>query len=242
MTTSTPTRTSPETSSTISSASAITPACVDTSRRRPRRRRPPPAPAPANRPPTVQARCEPCTVEAGRNATVTADAKDPDGDTLTYRWTAPTGTLQQPGDRQTLWTAPQQEGPVQLTVTVSDGSGGTASSYRHDPGGATDAGVELTFEDVYFDFDRSTLRPEALRLLDDAVAKLQAAPGRQHRHRRPHLQHRHGGVQPGARRAAREPASATTSRRAAFPRTGSRFAATVRSGRSSTTLAKRRGG
>jgi OOP family OmpA-OmpF porin len=38
--------------------------------------------------------------------------------------------------------------------------------------------VELTFEDVYFDFDRSTLRPEALRLLDDAIAKLQANPGR----------------------------------------------------------------
>jgi outer membrane protein OmpA-like peptidoglycan-associated protein len=38
--------------------------------------------------------------------------------------------------------------------------------------------VELTFEDVYFDFDRSTLRPEALRLLDDAVTKLQANPDR----------------------------------------------------------------
>jgi outer membrane protein OmpA-like peptidoglycan-associated protein len=36
--------------------------------------------------------------------------------------------------------------------------------------------VELNFEDVYFDFDRSTLRPEALRLLDDAVARLQANP------------------------------------------------------------------
>jgi len=39
-------------------------------------------------------------------------------------------------------------------------------------------GIELTFEDVYFDFDRSTLRPEALRLLDDAIAKLQANPDR----------------------------------------------------------------
>ncbi len=36
--------------------------------------------------------------------------------------------------------------------------------------------VELNFEDVYFDFDRSTLRPEALRLLDDAVTRLQANP------------------------------------------------------------------
>jgi outer membrane protein OmpA-like peptidoglycan-associated protein len=31
---------------------------------------------------------------------------------------------------------------------------------------------------VYFDFDRSSLRPEALRLLDDAVTKLQANPTR----------------------------------------------------------------
>jgi hypothetical protein len=38
---------------------------------------PPPPPAP-NRPPTVQARCEACTIEVGRQATVTADAKDPD--------------------------------------------------------------------------------------------------------------------------------------------------------------------
>ncbi len=39
--------------------------------------------------------------------------------------------------------------------------------------------VELTFEDVFFDFDRYSLRPEALRLLDDAVAKLQANPDKQ---------------------------------------------------------------
>ena len=36
--------------------------------------------------------------------------------------------------------------------------------------------LALAFEDVYFDFDRSTLRPEALRLLDDAVTRLQANP------------------------------------------------------------------
>jgi outer membrane protein OmpA-like peptidoglycan-associated protein len=137
----------------------------------------PPGPPAVNRPPTVQARCEPCTVEVGRTATVTADAKDPDGDTVTYKWSAPSGTLQNPGDRQTVWVAPQQEGPVQITVTVSDGKGGTASA-------ATTIQVvrptlvELTFEDVYFDFDRSTLRPEALRLLDDAIARLQANPTR----------------------------------------------------------------
>ncbi|MFN7981533.1 MAG: OmpA family protein [Vicinamibacterales bacterium] len=139
---------------------------------------PPPAPpvVPQNRPPTVQARCEPCTVEVGKTSTITAQAQDPDGDTLTYRWTVPSGTLQNPSDRQTIWTAPNQEGPVQATVTVSDGKGGTASANTTIQVVRPAPVVELTFEDVYFDFDRSTLRPDAMRLLDDAVAKLQANP------------------------------------------------------------------
>ena len=104
--------------------------------------------------------------------------QDPDGDALTYRWSAPSGTLQNPSDRQTLWTAGQQEGPVQVTITVNDGKGGTASANTTIQVVRPAPVAEITFEDVYFDFDRSTLRPEALRLLDDAVAKLQANPGK----------------------------------------------------------------
>ena len=146
---------------------------------------PPPvrqAPEPAglppmqNRPPTVRARCEPCTVEVGRTSTVTGDAQDPDGDTLSYRWSAPAGRFANPSDRQTVWTAPMQEGPVPATITVDDGKGGTASDSVTIQVVRTQPVVELNFEDVYFDFDRSTLRPEALRLLDDAVARLQANP------------------------------------------------------------------
>ena len=139
---------------------------------------PPPPPPPPNRPPTVQARCEPCTVLVGGNVTVTADAQDPDGDTLRYRWSGPAGTFQNPTDRQTRWTAPNQPGAVPLTVTVDDGKGGTASASVTIQVTPPPPVVELNFEDVYFDFDRSTLRPEALRLLDDAVAKLQANPTR----------------------------------------------------------------
>jgi outer membrane protein OmpA-like peptidoglycan-associated protein len=135
---------------------------------------PPPAP-PANQPPSVKARCEPCTVEVGKSATVTADAQDPDADPLVYKWAAPTGTLQTPADRQTLWTAPQQPGPVPVTVTVEDGKGGTASDT------VTIQVVrppvkEFVFEDVHFDFDRYTLRPEATRILDEAIKALQENP------------------------------------------------------------------
>jgi outer membrane protein OmpA-like peptidoglycan-associated protein len=133
---------------------------------------PPPPPAPRNQPPTVHARCEPCTVEVGKTSTVAADAQDPDGDALSYRWSAPAGTFTTGTARQTPWTAPMQDGPVQVTVTVDDGKGGTASD-------AVTIQVikpavkEVVFEDVHFDFDRYSLRPEATRLLDEVVRALQ---------------------------------------------------------------------
>ena len=129
--------------------------------------------APANRPPTVKARCEPCTVEVGRQLTASADAQDPDGDTLTYRWSAPTGTFANPAVRQTPWTAPTQVGAVPLTVTVDDGRGMTASDTVTVQVIAPAAKKQITFEDVHFDFDRYTLRAEATRILDEAIKAMQ---------------------------------------------------------------------
>ena len=80
-----------------------------------------------NRPPTVRALCQPCTVPVGKTSTVTADARDPEGKKLTYTWNAPAGSLGKASARQTTWTAPLVEGPVPVSVRVADGKGAIAS-------------------------------------------------------------------------------------------------------------------
>jgi outer membrane protein OmpA-like peptidoglycan-associated protein len=132
----------------------------------------PPMTTVQNRPPTVKARCEPCIVEVGKSSTITADGQDPDGDTLVYKWTTPSGQVQNPADRQTLWTAPMVEGTVPVTVTVDDGKSGTASDTVQIQV-VKPAVKEYKFEDVHFDFDRYTLRPEAARVLDEAIKAMQ---------------------------------------------------------------------
>jgi OOP family OmpA-OmpF porin len=73
-----------------------------------------------------------------------------------------------------VWTAPNQEGNVPLTVAVDDGRGGTAASSITIPVIRRET---IMFEDVHFDFDRFNLRPDALKILDEAVARLQSNPG-----------------------------------------------------------------
>jgi peptidoglycan-associated lipoprotein len=148
---------------------------------------PPPAPpapraerpveAPANRPPvfTTAAQCDPCTVEAGKSTAVTASASDPDNDTVRYRWTAPTGTFANTGEGKTTWTAPDQEGTVPLTVTAEDSRGARATSTINVQV-VRPAQKTYTFEDVHFDFDRYNLKPDAVKILDEAVTTLRENP------------------------------------------------------------------
>jgi outer membrane protein OmpA-like peptidoglycan-associated protein len=146
----------------------------------PRRLPPPPPPVtpapvatppPANRPPTVKAACNPCTVYVGEKSQLSADANDPDGDQLAYKWSTPAGALDNATIQKPVWTAPMTVGAVPVTVTVTDGKGGTASDTVTIQVIQRPAKV-YTFEDVHFDFDRYTLRPEALRVLEQAVAAM----------------------------------------------------------------------
>lgn len=83
----------------------------------------------SNRNPSVRATCSPCEVDANGSATLRATASDPDGDILTYRWSAPAGSFEGPTDGATaVWRAPDGGRTVDVRVTVSDGAGGSASS------------------------------------------------------------------------------------------------------------------
>ncbi len=90
------------------------------------RSNPPPV---RNRPPTVTASCDPCTVDPGGEVRLTASASDPDGDPLTYSWSAPRGGFMGAADAAAArWRAPDGAGAVTIQVVVSDGRGGTASA------------------------------------------------------------------------------------------------------------------
>jgi outer membrane protein OmpA-like peptidoglycan-associated protein len=140
---------------------------------------PPPPQVPARiEPPvhtlTVKAACDPCTVEVGGISTVTATVQDSISCAVTYRWSAPSGALAQPAERVTRWTAGAQAGSVPVTITVACPSDNKTASDT--------VSIQVTappppkkryeFEDVYFDFDRYSLRPEATRVLDEAIAAM----------------------------------------------------------------------
>ena len=146
---------------------------------------PPPAPVTPT-PPTpipqpvhnlsVKAACNPCSVEVGKTSTVTATVQDSISCSVTYRWTAPAGTLAQPAERSTIWTAPQQEGGVPVTITVTCPSDNKTASDTVNIQVIKPPVRNFVFEDVYFDFDRYSLRPEATRVLDEAIAALKESP------------------------------------------------------------------
>jgi peptidoglycan-associated lipoprotein len=126
-----------------------------------------------NRPPTATVTCNPSVLEPGQTSNCTLQATDPEGGPLTYRWSAPSGAFKPTDAPNTTFTAPQQEGPVTVTGTARDNQGLEASS------SATllvQRRVVLEFEDIHFDFDRFNLRADALKIVDDWVAKLQANP------------------------------------------------------------------
>jgi len=68
---------------------------------------------------------------AGETYTVTAAANDPDGDDITYKWTASDGDISDGNGNPTEWTAPMAEGDYTITLEVRDDKGGIATQDKN---------------------------------------------------------------------------------------------------------------
>jgi hypothetical protein len=81
-----------------------------------------------NTPPTISALTLPDTVEAGSDGTFSCTATDPDGDPLSYSWTATAGVLLSTSGKTVGWTAPDHSGSALVTVVVKDSAGAADTS------------------------------------------------------------------------------------------------------------------
>ena len=137
---------------------------------------PPPPPPVAQHTLTVDAQCDPCTIEVGATSNVTATAKDSIGCVVTYRWSAPTGTFANPAQQNTVWTAPNTPGTVPVTVTGTCPTDSMSASDTVNIQVVARPVKQIVFEDVYFDFDRFSLTDAAQRILAQAVEAMRADP------------------------------------------------------------------
>jgi hypothetical protein len=85
-----------------------------------------PPPATGNQPPVISLTAEETTLIPNAETGITCDASDPDGDELTYTWSATGGTISGVGEIVT-WKAPGFVGEFEVSVTVDDGKGHTVS-------------------------------------------------------------------------------------------------------------------
>ena len=94
----------------------------------PRPQPPQPPPPPSTEPPTVSVTPSAKTVSAGGEVMLTATARDPDGGSVTYAWSSPSGSFDATDGASATWTAPPEPGAVEIRVTVTDDEGDTASA------------------------------------------------------------------------------------------------------------------
>ena len=125
---------------------------------------------------TIDAQCNPCTVEVGATSNLTATAQDSIGCVITYQWSAPTGTFASAAQQNTAWTAPNTPGTVPVTVTGTCPSDNMKATDTVNIQVTPRVVKAITFEDVYFDFDRYTLTDAAQRILAQAVEAMRADP------------------------------------------------------------------
>jgi len=85
----------------------------------------PPVIEPQNNPPVIKPMIAESKISVLSTSEIVCEAEDPDGDELTYLWSASGGTIEGQGP-VINWTAPEAPGEYTIAVSVNDDQGGTA--------------------------------------------------------------------------------------------------------------------
>jgi outer membrane protein OmpA-like peptidoglycan-associated protein len=139
---------------------------------------PPPPPPPANRNPTVSCESEKSEIIPGETVRCRATGSDPDGDTLTYSWTASAGRVTGSGAEATFDSSGVATGTTAtVTVTASDGRGGTAQANCPIRVAQKERGPEaVTCTSGGFPRNLARLNNVDKACLDDVASRLKADP------------------------------------------------------------------
>ena len=81
-----------------------------------------------NQPPTISCSADRTPIQAGERTGITSTASDPDGDPLTYSYSATGGQVTGDGPKATFDSTGAQAGSYTVKCSVSDGKGGTADA------------------------------------------------------------------------------------------------------------------
>ncbi len=83
---------------------------------------------PGNKTPVITIKASQASVGFNSEVTITADAIDPDGDLLFYKWTASGGTFINQNTNKATWKAPEKPGSAEISCVAEDRKGGNGTA------------------------------------------------------------------------------------------------------------------
>lgn len=127
-----------------------------------------------NRPPTATLSVERSPIQPGEHTGITCNGSDPDGDPLTYSYSATGGQVTGTGSNAQFDATGLQAGTYTVTCTVNDGRGGTAEASGtvevKEPPQVHALEVRLALHSIYFPTAQPTVaRPNGGLLASQAV-------------------------------------------------------------------------